>query len=93
MEKVSQNASTLKPLGPFKTNCPTMSIGGTLQHFGFFYVDRKSKMVTTAGDILTLDILVWENVQMLSSQKLEISMLIVGQFVLNGPSGFRVEAF
>jgi hypothetical protein len=72
MEKVSQNASTLKPLGPFKTNCPTMSIGGTLQHFGFFYVDRKSKMVTTAGDILTLDILVWENVQMLSSQKLEI---------------------
>ena len=35
-----------------------------------FYADRKSKMAATAGHRLTLDL--WENVQMPSSQKLQI---------------------
>jgi hypothetical protein len=55
MGKVSQNASSLKPLGQFKPNCPRMIIGRSSTKFFFFYGDRKSKMATTAGNILTLD--------------------------------------
>ena len=53
--KVSQNASSLKPLGQFKPNCPRMIIGRSSIQFMFFYVDRKSKMAATAGHILTLN--------------------------------------
>jgi hypothetical protein len=35
-----------------------------------YYVDRKSKMAATAGHRLTLEL--WENVQITSSQKLQI---------------------
>jgi hypothetical protein len=52
---VSQNASSLKPLGQFKPNCPRMIIGRSSIQFMFFYVDRKSKMAATAGHILTLN--------------------------------------
>jgi hypothetical protein len=44
-----------------------------------FYVDRKSKMATTAGHRITLD--------------LKVPMIIPGQFGFNCPSGFREEAF
>jgi hypothetical protein len=67
--KMFQNASSLKPLGQLKPNCSGMIIERSSTNL-CFYVDRKSKMATTAGHRLTLD--VWENVQMPSSQKLQI---------------------
>jgi hypothetical protein len=54
MGKVSQNASSLKPLGQLKPNCPGMIIGRSSTNL-CFYDDRKSKMATTAGHRLTLD--------------------------------------
>jgi hypothetical protein len=36
MGKVSQNASSLKPLGQLKPNCPGMIIGRSSIKFGFF---------------------------------------------------------
>jgi hypothetical protein len=36
MGKVSQNASSLKPLGQFKPNCPGMIIGRSSTKFSFF---------------------------------------------------------
>jgi hypothetical protein len=53
-EKMLQNASSLKPLGQLKPNCPGMIIGRYSTNF-CFYADRKSKMAATAGYILTLD--------------------------------------
>ena len=35
MGKVSQNAFSLKPLGPFRPNCPRMIIGRSSTKFGF----------------------------------------------------------
>ena len=55
MGKVSQNASSLKPLGQFKPNCPRMIIGRSSTKFKVFYADRKSKMAATAGNRLTLN--------------------------------------
>jgi hypothetical protein len=40
-----QNASSLKPLGQLKPNCPGMIIGRS----SVFYADRKSKMAATTG--------------------------------------------
>ena len=68
--KLFQNASSLKPLGKLKPNCSGMIIGRSSTEFQFFYADRKFKMAATAGHRLTLDL--WENVQMPSSQKLQI---------------------
>ena len=51
MEKMFQNASSLKPLGQLKPNCPGMIIGRS----SVFYADRKSKMATIAIHRLTLD--------------------------------------
>ena len=45
MGKMFQNASSLKPLGQFKPNCPGMIIGRS----SVFYADRKSKMAATTG--------------------------------------------
>jgi hypothetical protein len=36
MGKVSQNASSLKPLGQLKPNCPGMIIGRSSTNFRFF---------------------------------------------------------
>jgi hypothetical protein len=36
MGKVSQNASSLKPLGQFKPNCPGMIVGRSSTKFRFF---------------------------------------------------------
>jgi hypothetical protein len=52
---VFQNASSLKPIGQLKPNCPGMIIGRSSTKFLFFYADRKFKMATTAGHRLTLD--------------------------------------
>ena len=68
MGKMFQNASSLKPLGQLKPNCPGMIIGGSSTFV--FYVDRKSKMTATAIHRLTLNPM--GNVQMPSSQKLQI---------------------
>ena len=54
MGKMFQNAS-LKPLGQLKPNCPGLIIGRSSTKSMFFYVDRKSKMATTAIHRLTLD--------------------------------------
>jgi hypothetical protein len=51
--KVSQNASSLKPLGQFKPNYPGMIIGRSSTKSSFFYSDRKYKMAATAGNRLT----------------------------------------
>jgi hypothetical protein len=45
MRKMFQNASSLKPLGQLKPNCPGMIIGRS----SVFYADRKSKMAATTG--------------------------------------------
>ena len=55
MGKMFQNASSLKPLGQLKANCPGMIIGRSSTKFLFFYADRKFKMAATAGHRLTLD--------------------------------------
>ena len=55
MGKMFQNASSLKPLGQLKPNCPGMIIGRSSTKFSVFYADRKSKMASTAGHRLTLD--------------------------------------
>jgi hypothetical protein len=65
-----QNASSLKPLGQLKPNCPGMIIGRSSTKFLFFNADRKFEMAATAGHRLTLALR--ENVQMPSSQKLQI---------------------
>ena len=54
MGKMFQNASSLKPLGQVKPNCPGMIIGRSSQIL-CFYADRKSKMAATAIHRLTLD--------------------------------------
>ena len=55
MGKMFQNASSLKPLGQLKPNCPGMMIGRSSTNFMLLNADRKSKMAATAGYILTLD--------------------------------------
>ena len=52
MGKMFQNASSLKPLGQLKPNCPGMIIGRSST---IFYAGRKSKMAAIAGHRLTLD--------------------------------------
>ena len=46
MGKMFQNASSLKPLGQLKPNCPGMIIGRCSV---CFYADRKSQMAATTG--------------------------------------------
>ena len=55
MGKMFQNASSLKPLGQLKPNCPGMIIGRSSTKYLGFFADRKSKMAATAGHRLTLD--------------------------------------
>ena len=51
MGKMFQNASSLKPLGQLKPNCPGIVIGRSSTKFMvFFYADRKFKMAATALD-------------------------------------------
>jgi hypothetical protein len=55
MGKMFQNASSLKPLGQLKPNCPGMIIGRSYNFFFFFYANPKSKMAATTEHRLTLD--------------------------------------
>jgi hypothetical protein len=66
MGKMFQNASSLKPLGQLKPNCPGMIIGRSSTKFLFFYDDRKFKMAATAGHRLTLE-------STISSKRLPVS--------------------
>ena len=43
MGKVSQNASSLKPLGQIKPNCPRMIIGRSSTKFKFFMPIRNPR--------------------------------------------------
>ena len=54
MWKMFQNASSLKPLGQLKPNCPGMIIGRSSTNY-VFCSDMKFKMAATAGLSLTLD--------------------------------------
>jgi hypothetical protein len=55
MGKMFQHASSLKPLGQLKPNCPGMIIGRSSSNYIFFHADRKSKMAATAIHRLTLN--------------------------------------
>ena len=70
MGKMFQNASSLKPLGQLKPNCPGMIIGRSSTKFMFFMP------IGNPGWPPPQDIYQhwtqWENVQMPSSQKLRI---------------------
>ena len=48
-------ASSPKPLGQLEPNLAGMFLGWSSTKFMFFYVDRKFKMIATAGHRLTLD--------------------------------------
>jgi hypothetical protein len=84
MGKMFQNASSLKPLGQLKPNCPRMIIGKS----SVFYADRKSKMAATTGHHLGFPIGI-KNTHLVE----DLPMIIPGQFGFNYPSGFRKEAF
>jgi hypothetical protein len=79
MGKMFQNASSLKPLGQLKPNCPGMIIGRSSTKFLFVYANRKFKMAAIAGHKLTLN----------PMRKCSNAFF----FGFNCPSGFREEAF
>ena len=65
MGKMFQNASSLKPLGQLKPNCPGMIIGRS----SVLYADRKSKMAATTGHSINTGTY-GENTEIYSSLKL-----------------------
>ena len=65
MGKMFQNASSLKPLGQLKPNCPGMIIGRS----SVFYADQKSKMAATTGHSINTGPY-GENTEIYSSLKL-----------------------
>ena len=67
MGKMFQNASSLKPLGQLKPNCPGMIIGRSSTKC--FYADRKSKMAATTGHSINTEPY-GENTEIYSSLKL-----------------------
>jgi hypothetical protein len=85
MGKMFQNASSLKPLGQLKPNCPGMIIGRSSTKFLFFYADRK---LSCGGGHLGFPIGI-KNTYLVE----DLPMIIPGQFGFNCPSGFREEAF
>jgi hypothetical protein len=56
MGKMVQNASSLKPLGQLKPNCPGMIIGMSFTKLLFFMPIGKSKMATINNDNLKLSL-------------------------------------
>ena len=65
MGKMFQNASSLKPLGQLKPNCPGIIIGRS----SVFYADRNSKMAATTGHSINTGPY-GENTEIYSSLKL-----------------------
>ena len=55
MGKVSQNASSLKPLGQMKPNCPRMIIRRISTKFGFLMPIRNSRWLPPQVIVLTQD--------------------------------------
>jgi hypothetical protein len=84
MGKMFQNASSLKPLGQLKPNCPGMIIGRSCTKFLFFMPIT----MTCSGSHLEFRIGI-KNPNFLEDHQ----MIIHGQFGFNCPSGFREEAF
>jgi hypothetical protein len=70
MGKMFQNASSLKPLGQLKPNCPGMIIGRSSTKLLFFMPIGNPRWppLQNIDSHWTL----WENVQMPSSQKVQI---------------------
>jgi hypothetical protein len=80
MGKMFQNASSLKPLGQLKPTCPGMIIGRSSTKFLFF-------SISCSGGHLGFPIGI-KNLEFVEN----LPMIILGQFGLNCPSGFREEA-
>ena len=70
MGKMFQNASSLKPLGQLKPNCPGMIIGRSSTNFMFFMPIGNPRW--PPPQYIYEHWTLWENVQMPSSQKLQI---------------------
>jgi hypothetical protein len=70
MGKVSQNASSLKPLGQLKPNCPGMIIGRSSTKYMLSMQMGNSRWPPQQE--IDYHWTIWENVQMPSSQKLQI---------------------
>jgi hypothetical protein len=80
MGKMFQNASSLKPLGQLKPNCPGMIIGRS----SVFYADRKFLRWWPS----------WISDRRKKEHLVEdLPMILPEQFGFNYPSGFREEAF
>jgi hypothetical protein len=78
MGKMFQNASSLKPLGQLKPNCPGMIIGRS----SVFYANRKSKMAATTGHSINTGPY-GENTEIYSSLKLLHCASIIGRSFTN----------
>ena len=72
MGKMFQNASSLKPLGQLKPNCPGLIIGRSSTKFRFFMPIGNPRWPPPQD--IDLHWTLWENVQMPSSQKLQIRL-------------------
>jgi hypothetical protein len=70
MGKMFQNASSLKPLGQLKPNYPGMIIGWFSTNFLFFMPIGNPRWLPLQD--IDYHWTLWENVQMPSSQKLQI---------------------
>ena len=70
MGKMFQNASSLKPLGQLKPNCPGMIIGRSSTNFMFFMPIGNPRW--PPSQYIDQHWTLWENVHMPSSQKLQI---------------------
>jgi hypothetical protein len=79
MGKKVQNASSLKPPGQLKPNCPGMIIGRSSTNFLFFMAVCRPSWISDRH----------KNIQFVE----DLPMIIPGQFGFNCPSGFREEAF
>jgi hypothetical protein len=70
MGKMFQNAFSQKPLGQFKPNCPGMINGRSSTKFLFFMLIRNPRWPPPQD--IDYHWTLWENVQIPSSQKLQI---------------------
>jgi hypothetical protein len=78
-----ENASSLKPLGQLKPNCPGMIIGRSSTNFMFFMSIGNPRWWPS-----------WISDRYKKHKFVEdLPMIIPGQFGFNCPSGFREEAF
>jgi hypothetical protein len=86
MGKMFQNASSLKPLGQLKPNCPGMIIGRSSTKYVFFMSIGNPRWPPPRHLGFLIGI---KNTYLVE----DLPMIIPGQFSFNYPSGFREEAF